>query len=144
METKPTIGYPAETGPAMSLQLFVNSLVDNSLSVALDNCSSVINEVGKGVVLQTSNARILSLIEEVFNTVIVNSRKGDIHISAENNEGRLVLKIQERNNYNGYALSFSIGTLVSDFNFAGGSLDINSPQQKVTTIILSFPDRKAA
>jgi hypothetical protein len=144
METQLKTGNPEDTSSGLSLQTLVNNLVDHSLSVATDNHSLVVNEVSERVVLQSVNEKIIDLLGEVLNTVIGNSNHGDIHISAQKSGNSLVMKIQERNNNNGYALSFSLGTLMSDVNFAGAQMDINTPLKRVTTIIFSFTDRKVA
>jgi len=144
MENQLDTGYPAENYSGIHLQLLVNSLVDDSLPTAQRNQSAVINEVGKGVVIEEGNSHMILLMGEVIKTIISNSKRGDIHIGAEKAGNKLVLKIQERNNYNGLALSFSLGTLKPDINFAGGQLDIDDPQKRVTTIYFSFPDRAVA
>lgn len=121
------------------LQQLIDGLVGNSLPVARNNCSEVVNEVGRGVFLRTVNEKLVSLLDEILSTVIANSRKGDIHIRAERRNQQLILSITERNNYNGYALSFSIGALAGEAYRMGGNLDINSPQRLVTVISFAFP-----
>ena len=128
----------------IQLQQLVDKLVGNSLLIAAAKCSAVKNEVGGGVFLQNANPRVVTLIEEIIHTVILNSQKGDIHIGARQMDGNTVLKVQERNNYNGYALSFSIGTLMSDVNVAGAGLCITGEKQKITTVLFTFPDKQVA
>lgn len=123
----------------ISLQQLVDSLVNDRLFLARSNHSAVVNEIGTGVSLRKGSEQFIDLIGEVITTVIANSHKGDIHISAERREQEIMLSIQERNNYNGYALSFSIGTLMQDACSIGGMLDIKCPQKKITTICLSLP-----
>jgi hypothetical protein len=144
MENQLDAGYPAENYSGIHLQLLVNSLVNDSLPAAQRNQSAVINEVGKGVVIEPGNSHMIALLGDVIKTIIHNSKRGDIHIGAEKAGNKLVMKIQERNNYNGLALSFSLGTLIPDINFAGGQLDIDDPRKRVTTVYFSFPDRAVA
>ena len=142
-----SFAHPAFTIPVsqgIQLQQLVNKLVGNSLLIATAKCSAVINEVGGGVILQNANPKVVALIGDIIHTVIINSKEGDIHIDAKQNEGNTVLKVQERNNYNGYALSYSLGTLMSDVNVAGADLAITGEKQKVTTIIFTFPDKQVA
>ena len=128
----------------LSLQQLIDQLLINNLPLAMSNSSAVVNEIGKGVSLRKGSEPFIDLIDEVLTTVISNSKKGDIHISAERRDRDVILAIQERNNYNGYALSFSIGTLVQDANLIGGMLDIKCPTKKITTIYLSLPVKAAA
>ena len=139
--------HPAYTAPVcqgVQLQQLVNNLVGNSLLIAAAKCSAVINEVGGGVFLQNANPKVVTLIGDIIHTVIINSKEGDIHIGAKQHEGNTVLKVQERNNYNGYALSYSLGTLMSDVNVAGADLAITGEKQKITTIVFTFPDKQVA
>lgn len=75
---------------------------------------------------------------------VVNSRNGEIHITADRYYSLVIVEIQERKNYNGYALSYSVGSLATEAAACGGYLSIKGPQQKVTTITFSFPDNQAA
>ncbi|HUR66475.1 MAG TPA: hypothetical protein VMZ03_08980 [Chitinophagaceae bacterium] len=132
------------TGSPLSLQHLVDSLVNDRLQLAKINRTAVVNEIGKAVSLSKGCESFICLIDEVITTVIANSNRGDIHISAERRDKEVILSIQERNNYNGYALSFSIGTLMEDAFSIGGMLDIKGPQKKITTIYLSLPVTAAA
>jgi hypothetical protein len=134
----------ASTEAGVCLRQLVDGLVGNSLVIATDKCSAITNEVSQGVLLRSENLRAIQLLEELLHTVIINSKKGDIHISAKRQEDKVLVTIQERNNNNGYALSFSVGALVPDVNTLGAALDMNGEKSRVATIILSFSDRKAA
>lgn len=144
MKQQQIAGYPNPGVSRIPLQQLIDGLVGNSLPVARHKCSEVVNEVGRGVFLRTVNGPLVSLLDEILSAVITNSRKGDIHISAEKKDQQLVLSITERNNYNGYALSFSIGALAGEASRMGGNLDISSPQKLVTTISFAFPVTVAA
>jgi hypothetical protein len=136
--------YTGYSAAPLSLQQLVDSLVSNCQQMAASNHSTVVNEIGKAVSLRKGSEPFIDLIDEVIKTVIANSNKGDIHISAERRDQEVILAIQERNNYNGYALSFSIGALMEEAFSIGGMLDIKCPQKKITTIYLSLPVKAAA
>lgn len=144
MRKQPVNGSPARIGGGVSLQQIINGLVSNSLSTALQSGSKVFNEVDKGIVLSRFDRRFGLLIGAVLEAVILNSRKGDIHIRCMKAGDQYVLQIEERNNYNGYALSFSIGALVPEVNEAGGQLELISPRQRVATVLVSMPKHVAA
>ena len=132
-------GYGVAGQPGIPLQQLIDGLVGDSLPHAMRKGSVVVNEVGRGVVLRSLDYRLTGLLDLVLQTVIENSRHGDIHISAERKREELVLYIQERNNYNGYALSFSIGALADDAAVIGGRLEMDNPNKLRTTISLSLP-----
>lgn len=126
------------------LQQLIDGLVGNSLPVAVQRHSVVVNEVGRGVFLRNLDEKLVTLLDEVLAAVIANSQKGDIRIRAEVMKNQLVLSITDRNNYNGFALSWSIGALAAEANRIGGSLDINDPRRLETTVLFSFPGGVAA
>ena len=121
------------------LQLLVDGLVGNSLPVARLRRSAVMNEVGRGVSLRSLDEPLHILIGDVLSAVITNSRDGDIHIRCSRRQDHFVLTITDKSNYNGYALSFSIGALARDAGKMGCFLSIENPTRLVTTISLSFP-----
>jgi hypothetical protein len=143
MEKKPaTATGVADT--AISLKQLVNNLVSNSLPVALDHQSNLVNEVEQELVLGDESRRIMSIMKDLLHTVVSNSKNGEIHISADRYNGVVILQIQERNNYNGYALAYSIGSIEPDAVKIGGHISINGARQKITTISFSFPMQFAA
>ncbi len=122
-----------------SLQNLLNRLVDHSLPAAIQNKSSVVNEVHSDIVIDGSNVKLVGLISELLSTVVSNSRQGEIHITADRFSDMVILSIQERNNYNGYALAFSISSMEPEASRVGGHISIKGPQQKIATISFSFP-----
>lgn len=133
---------PAATGAftsTISLKQLVSNLVISSLPSANHNNTCVVNEVEQGIVLGTDMHKAIDVIGDILRTVVANSRNGNIHITAERFRDVVILEIQERNNYNGYALAFSIGSIEPDAASAGGYISMKGPQQKVTTISFSFP-----
>jgi hypothetical protein len=127
-----------------SLQELVNDLVIKSLSHAISNKSNVVNEIDKRIVLAATDPRVPFILEELISTVIANSRNGEIHITADLYSDVVTVQIQERNNYNGYALSFTVHSIEPEAIEAGGYISINGEQKRVTTISFSFPNQFAA
>lgn len=125
--------------PSISLQVLVNNLVRHSQPVAHHHNTSIENNVERGLVLADEMHKAIPVMRELLTTVVSNSRNGDIHISAERYRNQLILEIQERNNYNGYALSFSIGSIEPDAASMGGHISITGSREKVITISFSFP-----
>ncbi|MBL0270453.1 MAG: hypothetical protein IPP99_17775 [Chitinophagaceae bacterium] len=78
------------------LQQLIDGVVGNSLPAAMQHGSMVCNEVGKGVCLHRVSETFTSLVEEILDAVIDNSKKGDIHIRASRQHQRLILQITEK------------------------------------------------
>lgn len=132
-----------DTVQGTSLQQLVSTLVNSSLPAAIHNKTIVMNEVGQGVVLGVEKVKVIPILKELLDTVIMNSRHGEIHITAERYRGIVVLQIQERNNYNGYALSFSVSSIEPEAVEIGGHIAIKDPRARVATISFTFPDLAA-
>ncbi len=128
----------------ISLRQFVTDLLNNSLGAAEENMTTVSNVVDEGVILQGLDAQKCDLIEMIIHKVISNSRNGEIYISSEFTQNRLELRVTDRNNFNGYGLSFSMGSIAVHANRAGAWLQLINPRQREASIVLSFPGEKAA
>ena len=124
----------------LSLQLLVNQLLVNSMSTAFHSKTLVINEVARAMELSKDRAGIAPVIRELLSTVILNARNGQIHISADRFKDITTLYVQERNNYNGYALGYSVRTLEQEAAVHGANITINGEQQRVVTVAISFPN----
>ncbi|MBI5856819.1 MAG: hypothetical protein HZB42_04135 [Sphingobacteriales bacterium] len=130
--------------PGTTLRQLINNLVSDSLSDAAQNGSTIVNEVDKEILLGMPDPGVFPVLNELIGTVVANSRKGEIHITADVYADVMTIQIQERNNYNGYALSFSVNSIEPEASSVGGHIAINGPQKKVTTISFSFPNQHAA
>lgn len=139
MERQLKSGCGAPDYPGIRLQQLIDGLVGNSLSIALSHGSIVRNEVGRGVILRKRHAAFEKLLQEVLEAVIDSSRRGRIHITVSSHHRNHVLKITEKNNYNGFALSYRIRTLAAEAAEMGSRLDIRTPRELVTTVVISFP-----
>lgn len=103
----------------ISLHQLVNNLVNESLSTAYHNKTHIVNEVARDFILGKDNESVITVIRDLLAATILNSNNGEIHISAERYSDVLILLIEERNNNNGFALSFSIGSIEPEAARAG-------------------------
>lgn len=125
--------------PGVCLQQLINQLLRNSMATAFKNNSLVTNEIPREVQLSRDKVIVVPVIKDLLATIINNSRNGQIFISAERFRDTITLQVQERNNYNGYALAWSINAMEAEAAMVGGNITINGAQQKVVTISFSFP-----
>lgn len=128
----------------VSLNQLIRSLVENTQPLAIQHHTRVVNEVDGRLLLGEGALQLSSVLEELLDAVILNSREGDIHITADRFKDMVLLHIEERNNYNGYALSFSVGSLEPDAARIGGHISIEGERKKEATIQFSFPGQFAA
>ena len=137
-------GFVGAFDAGISLQLLVNRLVSSSLVTALRNKISVVNEVPVDLKIFADETKVVPVIFELLTTVVANARNSEICISADRYRDIVILNIQDRNNYNGYALAFSIQSIEPRAAMAGGYISIKGPQQRVATISFSFPNHVVA
>lgn len=128
----------------VSLQQLVSSLVSGFLPAATHHHTQLVNDVRQEIALGAQNQSALAVISDLLNTVVENSRNGEIHITADKYRNVVILNIEERNNYNGYALSYSVGAIEPAAASAGGHISITGPQKRIITITFSFPDSSQA
>lgn len=128
----------------ISLQQLVTNLVSGFLPAATHHHTQLVNEVRQEIALGAQNQSALAVISDLLNTVVANSCNGEIHISADRYRDVLILNIEERNNYNGYALAYSIGAIEPAAASAGGHISVSGPQKRIITITFSFPDSSQA
>lgn len=123
-----------------SLQLLLNKLVTELPGPVAGNMIMVENEISAELRMNADKDIILPLIDELLRTVVINARNTCISITAEKYNDVLTLRVVDRNNYNGYALSFSMLSVCRHARLLGGEISIDGVQKKVATVSLSFPD----
>ncbi|MBI3138784.1 MAG: hypothetical protein HYZ15_09385 [Sphingobacteriales bacterium] len=133
----------AFTAP-ISLNQLIKNLVDHSLPAAFQHHTRIVNEVDRELILGPGAEQLLDVLDELLEAVIRNSKEGDIHITADRYRDMVLLQIEERNNYNGYALSFSVGSIEPDAAKIGGHISIEGARKRQATISFSFPGQFAA
>jgi hypothetical protein len=125
--------------PGVCLQQLVNQLLKHSMSVAFKNKSLVTNEIPREVEFSKDKISVAPVLRNLLSAIITNSRDGEIYISADRFRDIITLQVQERNNYNGYALEYSIKALEREAIKIGASILIDGAQKKVITVSFSFP-----
>jgi hypothetical protein len=141
-DSAPSLANGQSSG--ISLQLLVNQLLSHSMPTAFRSKSLVVNGVSRDLKLDKGRIKVAPVIRDLLATVVTNARNGDICISADKFRDIITLQVQERNNYNGYALAYSIRAMESEAANVGGSIAINGEQKKVVTISFSFPNQEEA
>ena len=121
------------------LRNLVNQLISDSLASAVEQKTLIVNEVSDSMYIDGEITSLGPVIGELLAAVISNSKKGRIHIHAERYSDMIILEIQDRNNYNGYALAYSLKSIEPMAAMVGGFITIKGQQQLETTISLSFP-----
>ena len=125
---------------SFSLQLLLNKLVSNLPATAALNKIVIENEVSSELKMLADQSKVVPVIDELLTTVVANARNTCIHITAEKFIDIVTLNFEDRNNYNGYALSFSLMAIGQHARFVGGDINIQGAQKRVATVSFSFPD----
>ena len=123
----------------ISLQSVVNRLVCDSNFDS--NTATVSNEVPAGVIIGVDEQKLGPVINDLLVTVMMNAKNGDVHITAEQFSDIVLLQIQDRNAYNGYAVASRLQCIAPDAIRLGGHVDHKSKNQLVSTVSFSFPAR---
>lgn len=126
-----------------SLSSLVNRLSTSSLQEAYKTKTAFSNDIPNDFFTAAEEEKISPVIEELLTSVIGSARNGRIHITAERFRDIIVLEIEERNNYNGYALAYLIHSLEPLARTIGGYISMKGQQQLQATISFSFPDQAA-
>ena len=104
------------------------------------NMIIVENEISAELRMNADRKTILPLISELLKSVVLNARNTCISITAEKYKDVLTLRVKDWNNYNGYALSFSMLSVSRHARLLGGEVNIDGVQKREATVSLSFPD----
>lgn len=138
--------FQASASPVMpiaatSLHSFIDHLLSHLLAENIRKSDSrVVNEISPEMNLVADQTKVFPVIKELLTAVLLNARKGNITLRAERFRDIMIFQIEDRNNYNGYALDYSLLSLEGSARLAGGYLSASGQQQLVATISFSFPN----
>ena len=127
-------------GTRISLQQLLDTLVSNLPETIARNKIFVENEVSSEFRMSGDQSKIVPVINELLTTVVANARNTSISITAEKFTDIIIINFEDQNNYNGYALSFSLMSVGQLARLAGGDISIKGAQKRVATVSFSFPD----
>lgn len=128
---------------SVSLQLLLNKLLSNLPETIALNKIVIANGISSEFKTLADQNQVVPVIDELLTTVITNARNTCISITAEKFIDMVTLSFEDCNNYNGYALSFSLMALERQARFIGGDITIQGAQKRVATVSFSFPDTAA-
>jgi len=122
-----------------TLKQLVDRLVSDSLNDRRHLTNHIVNDMPDSLCIMVDECKEGPVISELLATVLTNARNGDIHITVDQFHDTITLAIEDRNNYNGYALASRLKTIEPDANRMGGYISIRGQQQLVATVSFSFP-----
>jgi hypothetical protein len=132
--------FAGPPGAGISLRKLISRLVSNLSPSAAANKVFILNEVSAEFRIPVEQVKVISVIKELLTTVTSNARNTCISVTAEKFTDIIILNFEDQNNYNGYALSFSLMAIEQHARFAGGDITIDGAQKIVATVSFSFPD----
>ena len=122
-----------------TLKQLVDRLVSDSLTDTRNDNNRIVNEMPENMCILVDGSKEGTVISELLATVVTNAKNGDIRISADQFRDVITLEIEDRNNYNGYALASRLQSIEPDANRLGGFLSIRGAQELVARVSFSFP-----
>lgn len=128
------------SGAGVSLQLLLNDAVIKLQEAVSLNKVAIENEIPSEFKVLADENKVVPVIMELLAAIAMNARNTRLLITAEKFIDTVTLTVEDRNNYNGYALSFSLMALQQQARFIGGDISIKGAQKKVATVSFSFPD----
>lgn len=122
---------------SISLQLLLNNLLSNLPETIALNKIVINNAVSSEYKMPVD---VVTVIDELLTTMVTNARNTRISITAEKFIDIVTLSFEDSNNYNGYALSFSLMAIERQARFIGGDITVQGAQKRVATVSFSFRD----
>jgi len=132
--------FDGTPGTGISLRKLISRLVSSISHSAAVNKVFLLNEVSAEYRIPNEQVKVISVIKELLAAMVSNARDTCISVTAEKYTDIIILNFEDQNNYNGYALSFSLMAIEQHARFAGGDISIDGAQKKVATVSFSFPD----
>lgn len=132
------------SGNNRSLADLVNEHLAGFENLMAQSVISVENDVPAALFLNPGQQDIARIIGDLLGTVIANARNTSLLITADKYADVITLRVQDQNNYNGYAMSFSLMSVEREARCVGGEIMIRGAQERVATISFSFPDQPQA
>ena len=124
----------------LSLRLLLDKMVGDLPETVFQNKTSVKNKVDSEFFMINDAVTITPVIDQVLNTILLNARDTSINITAERFAGIIILNFEDPNNYNGYALQFSLLSVGQSARHVGGDINIYGAKQREAVVSFSFPD----
>jgi hypothetical protein len=122
----------------ISLRKVVSRFVSSLSHSAAVNKVILLNQVSSEFRLPDEQVKVISVIKELLATMASNARDTCISVTAEKYRDIIILKFEDQNNYNGYALSFSLIAIEQHARFAGRRYHHRRGPEKSSNGFLQF------
>lgn len=140
MKQTPNAGSAAPYKPGFALSDSVTQLVSSLSVIAGNSRTSLSNRIEAGFWTAADEKQVLPVLSEILTVMLLNARNGQIQVFAGKFRDVVIVDIEEKNNYNGYALACSVHSLEPLVRMTGGVLSIRGAQRLHTTVTFTFPD----
>ncbi|MGZ8558694.1 MAG: hypothetical protein ACXWWC_10185 [Chitinophagaceae bacterium] len=144
MNNQPGYGFTGNPSKNISLHLLLNDILFKLPDTIKGNNIVVKNAVSAELKMLGGQSGVVAVINEILTTVLSNARNTCILVTAEKYSDIVTLNFEDGNNFNGYALSFSLMLIAQHARFEGGDISIRGAQKRVAIVSFSFPDMPVA
>ena len=122
-----------------SLHQLVGVAVGNVLPAAVRRNSFIVNEVPRNFVIQTDEAILSKVLDDLLSMVTSHSKHSCIRIKAKEYEDIIFVSVKDNNSLVDYKVSDNLEAVKQLARGMNGSVNIENID-KTTTILLSFPN----
>jgi hypothetical protein len=123
----------------LSLQYLLDTVLRKLPASIAKNNVIIVNRIHPSFVIEADPDALSPVVTELIHTVGMNARNTVITVSAEKFRDTVMLVLEDPNNYNGYALSFSLIAIEQQARVIGGDITISGARQRLAKVSLSFP-----
>jgi hypothetical protein len=123
----------------VSLQYLLDTVLKKLPASVSNNNVIIVNRINPAFMIEADPTTLAPVVSELINTMGMNARNTVITVRAEKYRDTVLLVLEDPNNYNGYALSFSLMALEQQARVIGGDISISGARQRVATVSFSFP-----
>jgi len=116
----------------------------NVRSIAVNRHSFIINEVLPEFQIETNESSLTILLNQLLSTVVGNSNQSCIRIEAKEYDDVLFLTIKDNSSSASGTVAPNLDAIKTLAREINGTLSISNTDNKIISILLSFPNFKVA
>lgn len=131
---------PTITSTPITLHRLVSLAVGNSMPTAVRRNSFIVNEVPREFQIKTDEKILATVLDSLLSTIISNTKHSCIRIKAKEYEDMIFVSVRDNNSLGNYAVDGNLEEVKLLAKKMNGSVKIESIDDKITTILLSFPN----
>lgn len=127
-----------------SLHKMVKLAAGNQRLTAVERHSIIINEVSPAVRIETNEAILATLLNELLSAIVSNTNHGCIRIEAKEYEDIIFVIVKDNSGIVSSAVATDLDAIKALARKMNGTITITNTDNQVNSFLLSFPNFKLA